>query len=104
MRLMRLMRHMERTAENICFVGLWQDKTNILGAANGKKASYPLISLMFSVIVCTFFGFQSKNMRLMRMYEDRFIEGNYLPCITGEGLAAQKHEASMRMYEARRLL
>lgn len=100
MKIMKTMKHLERTAGNICFVGFGLNKTNILWAGNGKKASYPFISFMFSEFVHTFLVWAAKNMKIMKIYEARFIKGIYLPCYIRRGQPAQKHEANMKKYEA----
>lgn len=99
MKTMKTMRHLERTAENICFVGIWLNKTNTLGAGNREKASYPFICFMFSEFVHTFLAWLSQNMKVMKIYEARFIKGIYLPCFIWRGSPSQKHEANMKKYE-----
>jgi hypothetical protein len=96
---MKIMKHLEHTAENICFVLSWLDKTNISWAGNGKNASYPFISFMFYGFVRTFLVWMAENMKIMKIYEARFIKGIYLPCIIGRVCPAQKHEANMKKYE-----
>ena len=99
MKTMKTMRHLERTAENICFVGIWLNKTNTLGAGNREKASYPFICFMFSEFVHTFLPWLSQNMKVMKIYEARFIKGIYLPCFIWRGSPSRKHEANMKKYE-----
>ena len=99
MKTMKTMKHLERTAESICFVGIWLNKTNTLGAGNREKASYPFICFMFSEFVHTFLAWLSKNMKVMKIYEARFIKGIYLPCFIWRGSPSQKHEANMKKYE-----
>lgn len=99
MKTMKSMKQMEPTAEKICFVGLWLNKTNFIWAVNGKNASFCLICFMFFEVVRTFSSWSVENMKIMKMYEAMFIKGIYLSCFIGRGLPAQKHEANMKMYE-----
>jgi len=41
-----------------------------------------------------------ENMRIMRIHEDGFINGFYLPCIEMGSWSRPKHEADMRQHEA----
>lgn len=41
----------------------------------------------------------TKNMRIMRIYEEGLFNGFYLPCIYMGSQAPQKHEAVMRQHE-----
>lgn len=41
----------------------------------------------------------TKNMRIMRIYEERLFNGFYLPCIYRGSQPKQKHEAVMRQHE-----
>jgi hypothetical protein len=80
------------------------NKTNIYGVGNGENASYSFISFIFFEFVQTKYLWKPKNMKIMKMYEARFIKGIYLPCCIGKGQPSRKHEANMKRHEARRLL
>lgn len=99
MKTMKTMKRLERTAEKICFVRLDALQNKFSGVLFGKKSSYCFICFIFFDVVYTFSVWLAENMKIMKMYEARFIKGSYLPCDIGRGLPAQKHEANMKMYE-----